>query len=72
MTGPIDLTADEFWELPQEERYAAFRTLRQTDPFAFFAEPEIPFIEPGPGYYAITRHADIEAISSSPELFCSG
>jgi cytochrome P450 len=72
MTTPIDLTADEFWELPPAQRYAAFRTLRQTDPFAFFAEPEIPFIEAGPGYYALTRHADIEAVSSAPELFCSG
>jgi len=72
MTGTIDLTADEFWALPPAARYDAFRTLRQTDPFAFFAEPEIPFIEAGPGYYALTRHADIEAVSSQPELFCSG
>ena len=68
----IDLTAEEFWAEPPAVRYAAFRTLRQTDPFAFFAEPEVPFIEPGPGYFAITRHADIDAISSAPELFCSG
>jgi cytochrome P450 len=68
----IDLTADEFWAQPPTARYAAFRTLRQTDPFAFFAEPEVPFIEPGPGYFAITRHADIDAISGQPELFCSG
>ena len=72
MTGTIDLTADEFWALPPAARYEAFRTLRQTDPFAFFAEPEIPFIEAGPGYYALTRHADIEEVSSQPELFCSG
>ena len=72
MTGTIDLTADEFWARPPAERYEAFRTLRQSDPFAFFAEPEIPFIEAGPGYYALTRHADIEAVSSQPELFCSG
>jgi cytochrome P450 len=68
----IDLTADEFWAEPPAARYAACRTLRQTDPFAFFAEPEVPFIEPGPGYFAITRHADIDAISGQPELFCSG
>ncbi|MCU1603166.1 MAG: cyp [Frankiales bacterium] len=68
----IDLTAEEFWALPPAARYSAFRTLRRSDPFAFFAEPEVPYIEAGPGYFAITRHADIDAISSSPELFCSG
>jgi cytochrome P450 len=68
----INLTDEEFWGEPPAVRYAAFKTLRETDPFAFFPEPEVPFIEAGPGYFAITRHADIDAISSQPELFCSG
>src|SRR4051794_2937539 len=29
-------------------------------------------LEPGPGYYAVTRYADLDAISSSPAVFCSG
>jgi cytochrome P450 len=68
----IDLSLDEFWAEPPAVREAAFKTLRTTDPFAFFAEPEVSFMPRGPGYYAITRHADIEAMSSQPELFCSG
>src|SRR3954467_10245982 len=68
----IDLSAEEFWALPQEQRDAAFTSLRRDRPFAFFAEPVVPFIEPGPGYYAVVRHADVEAISSQPKLFCSG
>ena len=68
----IDLSAEEFWTLPQEDRDAAFAVLRRERPFAFFAEPVVPFIEPGPGYYAVVRHADVEAISSRPKLFCSG
>ena len=68
----IDLSAEEFWALPQEQRDAAFTTLRRDRPFAFFEEPVVPFIEPGPGYYAVTRHADVAAISSQPKLFCSG
>jgi cytochrome P450 len=68
----IDLTADEFWALPPAEREATFALLRRHPAFAFFAEPEVPFIESGPGYYAVTRHADIEHISRNPELFCSG
>ena len=27
---------------------------------------------PGPGYYAVTRHADVYAASRLPEVFCSG
>jgi cytochrome P450 len=68
----IDLSDPEFWGLPPQQREAAFAALRRDEPFAFFAEPEVPFIEPGPGYFAVVRHADIEAISSQPELFCSG
>ena len=26
----------------------------------------------GPGYWAVTRHADILTVSKQPELFCSG
>ncbi|MCW2778096.1 MAG: cyp, partial [Frankiales bacterium] len=68
----IDLSDKEFWAKPPAEREAAFATLRRERPFAFFAEPEFPFIEAGPGYYAVTRHADVDAISSQPALFCSG
>jgi cytochrome P450 len=68
----IDLSDEEFWGRPPAEREAVFATLRAQAPFAFFEEPEVPFIEKGPGYYAVTRHADIEFISRQPELFCSG
>src|SRR5436309_13067049 len=68
----IDLSDLEFWTLPLEQRDAAFAALRRDRPFAFFEEPELPFFEKGPGYYAIVRHADVEAVSSQPKLFCSG
>jgi len=75
-TGPdvdsIDLSDMAFWALPPEQREAAFAALRRERPFSFYAEPVMPFIEPGPGYYAVVRHADVEAISSQPKLFCSG
>jgi cytochrome P450 len=71
-TDDIDLSAEDFWGLPLDQRDAAFTALRRDRPFAFFAEPVVPFIEPGPGYYAVVRHADVEAISSQPKLFCSG
>jgi len=68
----IDLSSLDFWSLPWERREAAFATLRRENPIAFFAEPEVPFLPQGPGYYAVTRHADILEISRRPEVFCSG
>src|SRR4051794_6156371 len=68
----IDLSDLEFWALPPAQREATFAVLRRDRPFGFFAEPEIAFLPPGPGYYAIVRHADVEAVSSQPKLFCSG
>src|SRR5205823_6345517 len=73
----IDLSDLAFWGRPLEEREGAFKTLREQRPLAFFAEPEIlgltsVQIPRGPGYYALTRHADVLEASRQPELFCSG
>jgi methyl-branched lipid omega-hydroxylase len=68
----IDLSDREFWGRPPAERHAVFDALRRERPFAFFAEPSIPLIESGPGYHAVTRYADLDAISSQPAVFCSG
>jgi methyl-branched lipid omega-hydroxylase len=70
MTG-IDLSADEFWALPLTERAAAFADLRTLDRPAFFAEPETPFSEKGPGYYALARHADVAEASRHADIFSS-
>jgi cytochrome P450 len=68
----IDLSDLEFWGRPWEEREGAFRTLRRERPVAFYEEPEIEFLPRGPGYWALTRHADILEASRNPEIFCSG
>ncbi len=68
----IDLSDRDFWVLPPAERHEVFDRLRRERPFAFFAEPEIPNLATGPGYHAVTRYADLEAISSQPAVFCSG
>ena len=68
----IDLSDNDFWARPPAEREAAFAVLRGEEAFPFYAEPVVPFIPQGPGYYAVTRYADIETISSQPALFCSG
>ena len=68
----IDLSDTGFWARPLVERQAAFATLRAAEHPPFFAEPETPFAERGPGYYALVRHADVVAASRNPEVFSSG
>jgi cytochrome P450 len=70
----IDLSDLSFWTRPYEEREGAFLTLREEDPIRFFAEPDYQstLLPPGPGYYALTRHADVLEASKQPQLFCSG
>jgi methyl-branched lipid omega-hydroxylase len=67
----IDLSDTAFWGLPLAERASAFALLRAQGP-QFYAEPEVPFSEKGPGYYALVRHADVAEASRHPEVFCSG
>lgn len=68
----IDLSDRDFWAEPPAVRHAVFDTLRAERPFAFFDEPTMEGMEPGPGYWAVTRLADLDAISSEPAVFCSG
>jgi methyl-branched lipid omega-hydroxylase len=73
----IDLSDLTFWERPWSEREGAFQVLRQQRPLAFFEEPDLTEASalappPGPGYRAVTRHADVVEISRHPEIYGSG
>jgi methyl-branched lipid omega-hydroxylase len=68
----IDLSDTEFWGWPLADRRAAFAVLRAAGQPPFFAEPETPFAERGPGYYALVRHSDVVGASRRPEVFSSG
>ena len=73
----IDLSDLAFWERPWSEREGAFQLLRRERPLAFFEEPDLSATSalappPGPGYRAVTRHADVVEISRHPEIYCSG
>ena len=68
----IDLSDIEFWSEPYAVREAAFAALRAERPISFYKEPELEGIEVGPGYWALTRHADVVEASKHPQLFCSG
>lgn len=70
----IDLSGPFLWAAPMEVREGAFATLRRERPIMFFEEPWIeglPFPK-GPGYWSLTKYADILEVSRSPERFCSG
>jgi len=75
----IDLSDIEFWARPLTDRRDAFTTLRADAPRHFFAEPAFEPDDPaaslfpqGPGYYAMTRHADVVEVSRRAGDFCSG
>ena len=65
----------EFWEAPAEEREGAFALLRRERPISFTEEfeppPEMP-LPKGPGYWSVTRHADVIDASRRNDVFCSG
>jgi cytochrome P450 len=61
-----------FWTEPIDRRHAAFDALRTRRGLPFFAEPEMPFLQPGPGYYAVTRLDDVVRASRNPRIFTSG
>ncbi len=67
----IDLSANEFWALPWQERHDAFARLRAVGRPVLFDEPENPFSAEGSGYYAFVSHADVTDASRQPELFSS-
>ncbi|NUR25078.1 MAG: cytochrome P450 [Catenulispora sp.] len=71
MNADIDLSDLRFWTLPYDQRMAAFAELRARPAATLFAEPRIPLVKAGPGYYALTRHADVVAASRHPEVFSS-
>ncbi len=71
-TSGIDLSDTAFWGWPLADRAAAFALLRAQERPRFFAEPETPFAEKGPGYYALVRYADVAEASRRADVFSSG
>ena len=68
----VDLSDPEFWTRPWAERDAVFDEMRATEPVKFFEEPDLGVMPKGPGYWALTRHADVVEASRKADLFCSG
>jgi cytochrome P450 len=51
--------------------HAEFRQLRDEDPVSWQPEPEVLGWPAGPGYWAVTRYADVRHVLRTPELFSS-
>ena len=62
----------EFWMGPRDYRDRAFAVLRRERPVAFHAEPEVPGLGRGPGFWSVTRHADVMEVSRNGQLYSSG
>ncbi|GAB3845176.1 cytochrome P450 family protein [Dactylosporangium cerinum] len=62
--GGIDLADPAFWRQPEPARHAAFARLRRLDAPVFFPEP-------GGGFFALVRHADVVTASRTPDVFVS-
>jgi len=67
----IDLVGMEFWGRPPAERYAAFARLRELGEPVYFAEPRVPLVRSGKGFYALVRHADVLTASRNAKVFSS-
>jgi cytochrome P450 len=50
----------------QRREHEVFRRLRDSDPIYFHPEPN------GPGFYAVTRHADACEVLRNPAAYCNG
>lgn len=66
-----------FWSNPPEVVEGVFHQLRAQDGLFFSNERGLlldgeALIPPGPGFYSVTRHAEIIEASKNPDLFCSG
>ncbi|WP_156744009.1 cytochrome P450 [Mycobacterium sp. 1164985.4] len=66
-----DITSEEFWGQPFDVRDETFARLRAADGLSW--HPPLPsmFELEEPGFWALTRRADIAYVSQHPELFTS-
>ena len=67
----IDITSHDFWSQPFAQRDETFARLRTGDGLTWHAPFPSLFPMEEPGYWALTRRADIAYVSQHPELFTS-
>ncbi|MBI2710586.1 MAG: cytochrome P450 [Actinobacteria bacterium] len=68
----LDLSNLDAWAERPGTVDETFARLRAEDPIAWFPEPVSELFGQGPGFWSLTRHADVVEASRHPDLFCSG
>ena len=74
-TSGIDLAALRWDDITMWEHLdgeAVFARMRAERPVLWCDEPEIPGFGKGPGYWSLTRYADVMEVSRNPQRFVSG
>jgi cytochrome P450 len=66
----IQLGLPEIWARPDRE--GMFAKLRAERPVMFHEEPQFDGFPKGPGFWSVTRHADVVRVSRDSETFISG
>ncbi|HEU0189764.1 MAG TPA: cytochrome P450 [Mycobacterium sp.] len=71
---PIDLSSRDFWSATAAERERSYAVLRAERPVSWHrpAEDSVMPDPTDPGYWAVTRHADIVTVSRTEKVFLSG
>ncbi len=69
--SPVDITSDDFWNQPFSVRDESFARLRAADGLSWHRPLPSMFPMEEPGFWALTRRADIAYVSQHPELFTS-
>ncbi|MDT5257898.1 MAG: hypothetical protein QOD10_2978, partial [Mycobacterium sp.] len=69
--SPIDITSHRFWEQPFDVRDRTFAELRAAEGLTWQRSLPSLFDLEEPGFWALTRRADIVHVSTHPELFTS-
>jgi len=73
--GSVDLATlawDDLDAWVDLDRDAVFAAMRAERPVLWCEEPEIPPFPRGPGYWSLSRHADVVEVSRNPQRFISG
>src|SRR5689334_24182734 len=71
---PVDLSSRAFWATTAAHRETSFAELRADRPISWHRPVEDSLMpDPNdPGYWAVTRHADIVTVSRDSETYLSG
>lgn len=69
--SPVDITSHDFWDQPFALRDETFAQLRAADGLSWHHPWPSMFPIEEPGFWALTRRADIAYVSQHPELFTS-